>query len=403
MTDAVYLDLGHPLTRVRRFMAGMAYRAPSGHGFLAGSFPDGITMVEGVPNAALIRVLLRSAPGSTSDGVIVAQVESAPDGTWLVEGLNHNLKYDVVCRHEGYNDMILSNVSPALATGLAFDGSFTSLDDQVEILLGVGPYQIDVVGGTPPLGVTFSAVGDFIVINGTPQNGGEFTFTLRVIDSNGLSGVFASELEVEFDPHWDKVATLLHFDSDFTDQKGGVWEGSATISDGRMNASAGIIQHASTDRLLPLTGDFTIECFIEYEAGSRYGGFIYSHDPNSGGNRGPNLLVLENRALNFSAVGHVDVSTAAGLIPIGVRTHVVAEAGGGEIRLFVNGKKEAAVAYSGTLGVTGAARPTIGRISVAPTDTRFFGFIDEFRITQGVARYTENFTPPTGPFPNRGP
>lgn len=97
------------------------YYAP-GAGYLAGSFPDGITSIEGVPGSASIRVMYR-VPGFPPDGVVVAETVSSPDGTWRIDGLNPDLKYDVICRHEGYNDMILSNVSPALDAGLKIEGS----------------------------------------------------------------------------------------------------------------------------------------------------------------------------------------------------------------------------------------------------------------------------------------
>lgn len=87
---------------------------PTGNGYLAGEAPTGLTKVDGVPSSATIRVLLRTERGHPSDGCIVAETQSNQDGTWRVDGLNQNLRYDVVGRSEGFNDVIVANVQPEL-------------------------------------------------------------------------------------------------------------------------------------------------------------------------------------------------------------------------------------------------------------------------------------------------
>lgn len=98
----------------RRVVFGMPPVIPRGTGFLAGEFPGGITTLEGVPTQAEVRVLWRGPAGHPSDGVLVAKTQSAPDGTWRVGGLNPSLRYDVVGRKDGFNDVIVSNVHPVV-------------------------------------------------------------------------------------------------------------------------------------------------------------------------------------------------------------------------------------------------------------------------------------------------
>lgn len=83
-----------------------------GSGYLAGEFPDGITTVGGAPVEAIVRVLLRTDEMALGDGALVRQVQSAPDGTWRVDGLDPALRYDVIGRKAGFNDVIMANVSP---------------------------------------------------------------------------------------------------------------------------------------------------------------------------------------------------------------------------------------------------------------------------------------------------
>ena len=63
-------------------------KPPRGNGYIAGTFPSGLTQVNGVPTAATVRVLHRPLSGGFADGVVVAEVESAPDGTYLVESVS---------------------------------------------------------------------------------------------------------------------------------------------------------------------------------------------------------------------------------------------------------------------------------------------------------------------------
>lgn len=83
-----------------------------GNGFLAGSFPSGLVTVEGAPAQAEVRVLWRPQSGVFGDGVLVAVTQSAADGTWIVPGLNTAMRFDVIARHAGFNDVIMSDVTP---------------------------------------------------------------------------------------------------------------------------------------------------------------------------------------------------------------------------------------------------------------------------------------------------
>jgi hypothetical protein len=66
--------------------------------------------------------------------------------------------------------------------------------------------------------------------------------------------------------------------------------------------------------------------------------------------------------------------------------------------IYVNGTLD----KSGTASSFSLLKPSYPlAIGATPNNSLFFnGYIDDLRITKGVARYTANFTPPTAPFPD---
>jgi hypothetical protein len=70
-----------------------------------------------------------------------------------------------------------------------------------------------------------------------------------------------------------------------------------------------------------------------------------------------------------------------------------------DYRCFLNGSS-----FGSDIAFTGLIADESSTLSIgAPLDAAsqdFVGYIDDLRITKGVARYTANFTPPTLPFPD---
>ena len=148
------------------------------------------------------------------------------------------------------------------------------------------------------------------------------------------------------------------------------------------------------------TSDFTIECWVYQTARNTYN-FIYNRAIGSANNQtDAELLVTAAGALTFSwYTGSTQVSLSTNtLVPLNAWTHIAVCRIGGKTTAFING-----VADPVTSTNTGANNDTasFGWIgNQAPSPTRAFpGWIDEFRITVGVGRYTNTFTPPTAALP----
>ena len=79
-------------------------------------------------------------------------------------------------------------------------------------------------------------------------------------------------------------------------------------------------------------------------------------------------------------------------------THIAATRYGSTLRIFVNGILDSSATTSASLNGVGGQPVYVGRVYDSPGSPYFSGYIDDLRITKGIARYTSNFIPPTTAF-----
>jgi hypothetical protein len=151
---------------------------------------------------------------------------------------------------------------------------------------------------------------------------------------------------------------------------------------------------------LQLPGDFTIE-FFAWKSGNGQNGYdtvlsTYS-DPSAtdgwavelSGTRG--FYFYGHNAAQSGSELYVDYSTNPN---DSAWHHYAIDRDGGTLRMYVDGAVVASVANSRNMQ---AAKLEIGQDLAFYADT-FAGYIQQLRVTKGVARYAGAFTPPTDPF-----
>jgi hypothetical protein len=141
------------------------------------------------------------------------------------------------------------------------------------------------------------------------------------------------------------------------------------------------------------TGDFTIEAWV-YRSGSLGVALI---DTRSGGNYSDYVAYVSSSG----QVGFVGANAGARLdtaetIPSNTWNHVAIVRSSGTIRAYLNGVVSVTtVSYPGAIN-TASTTAWVGASKDPGYST---AYVDELRITNGYARYTANFTPPSKPFP----
>lgn len=202
------------------------------------------------------------------------------------------------------------------------------------------------------------------------------------------------------DPFWGSVSNLLHFDgtsgsNTFTDEKGVTWTatGGAVLTNAQSKfggtsgdfTPSGVINISQASN--PLTNTtFTVEGFFYPTANSLTGIHAIMRNALCGIYiNGGTMYWYDNTSYLFGT----------GALTAGQWYHFAGVCNAGTMRMALNGNFSAASAVPGPVTTAGAfylGGDTFGQ--------GLRGYLDEVRVTPGVARYTSNFTPPSAPFPN---
>jgi hypothetical protein len=155
-----------------------------------------------------------------------------------------------------------------------------------------------------------------------------------------------------------------------------------------------VISNSSSSPQFEFAGDFTIEGWFYLAGGAGTRRDIIHYD--DGGVNGTGIFVNTTNVL-WAGVGSYSASSFTPSLSTWYHFALVRNgSASNNCKLYVDGTQ--VLQFTSTVSVNPSSSMYIGATSTLEGD--FNGFIDDLRITKGVARYTTTFTPPSRAFPN---
>jgi hypothetical protein len=145
------------------------------------------------------------------------------------------------------------------------------------------------------------------------------------------------------------------------------------------------------------SADYTIECWVNISAAASVGGIFSKGTPGTTANSWSLEFNTTNNYVSWyvhSASSAIYIITGSQNIKTSNWIHIAVTKSGNDTKMFVDGVQDGST-YTGAYTIAEGGNLYLGGGAYAPTTRTITGYISDFRITKGLARYTSNFTAPT--------
>jgi hypothetical protein len=143
------------------------------------------------------------------------------------------------------------------------------------------------------------------------------------------------------------------------------------------------------------TGDFTIEMWVYRNRTSTAETLIDFRSANAS-QIAPWIYIDASNVLNYNVSAASRINSGATTLTTGVWYHIAVTRSGTSTKMFINGTQVGSTYTDSNTYIQSPVTIGWGRDTTALS-----GYMDDIRVTKGVARYTANFTAPTAEFPKK--